>query len=241
LTAIDHCLAVLACLVCVSQVFVRIDPARYRRVEFYQAGAATGIMFAFLPLLGWWASHRPIGLFGLHGWSAAGSLPWGAAWAALLAAIVLLVRYGVKRAWLAGIYRDYAWIMPRSRGELAASWATSIAAGAGEEIAFRGFLLWYAAGLVGAPAGLLLSSLLFGLMHPISAPAEWPGRARPGWCSAAPIWRAGASSSSSGCTRRGTWRASRWGGSCSRRALERGSGCRYSRPRRRPSWLTATI
>ena len=165
MTAIDHCLAVLACLVCVSQLFVRIDPARYRRVEFYQAGAATGIMFAFLPLLGWWASHRPIGLFGLHGWSAAGSLPWGAAWAALLAAIVLLVRYGVKRAWLAGIYRDYAWIMPRSRGELAASWATSIAAGAGEEIAFRGFLLWYAAGLVGAPAGLLLSSLLFGLMH----------------------------------------------------------------------------
>jgi membrane protease YdiL (CAAX protease family) len=69
------------------------------------------------------------------------------------------------RAPVAAVYRNYAWIMPRSRAELRASWAASVVAGCGEEVAFRGFLLWYCAAAVGAPAGLLATSLLFGAAH----------------------------------------------------------------------------
>jgi membrane protease YdiL (CAAX protease family) len=42
--------------------------------------------------------------------------------------------------------------MPSSRGELSPAYAAGILAGAGEEIAFRGFLLWYLAALAGVPA-----------------------------------------------------------------------------------------
>jgi membrane protease YdiL (CAAX protease family) len=83
----------------------------------------------------------------------------------LLRAALLAVRRGVLRGPLIRLYRRYDYIMPRGRRELGASWAVSIAAGVGEEIAFRGFLLFYCIALVGLPAGLLVTSLLFGAAH----------------------------------------------------------------------------
>jgi hypothetical protein len=63
------------------------------------------------------------------------------------------------------IYRDYETLFPRSRSELAGSWIASVAAGGGEEIVYRGFLLWYGAMLAGPLAGLVGSSILFGFAH----------------------------------------------------------------------------
>ena len=167
MTAIDHVIAALLALACVAQLFVAFEPADHDRMSLYRAGAASGLLFAAAPTLGWWAAGRPLDGFGLHGWSAPdlGTVAAGAAWALLLAACLVLVRRGALRSPVASVYRRYAWIMPRSRAELRASWATAIVAGCGEEIAFRGFLLWYCAAAVGAPAGLLATSLLFGAAH----------------------------------------------------------------------------
>lgn len=170
MTAFDHGLAILLALVCLSQLFVQIDPSRYSRMDFYAAGASTGVLLAIPPLLASYAGHRPLGDFGLEGWwgPPAPLLGAGIAWAALLAAAAVAIARGALRGALLRFYAAYPVyerLMPRSRGELAASWGTSIAVGIGEEIAFRGFLLWYAAAVVGVPAGLLASSLLFGIAH----------------------------------------------------------------------------
>ena len=44
----------------------------------------------------------------------------------------------------------------------------SVMAGVGEEVLFRGFLLHHGVAWLGAPMGLALSSLLFGLVHALS-------------------------------------------------------------------------
>ena len=170
MTAFDHGLAIVLALVCLSQLFVRIDPVRHSRMDFYAAAAATGLLFAIPPLLAAYAGHRPLAGFGLDGWWGPPRplLAAGGAWAALMAAAVALVARGAGRVALLrfyGAFPAYAPLMPRNRRELAASWAASVVAASGEEIAFRGFLLWYAAEIAGVPAGLIVSSLLFGLAH----------------------------------------------------------------------------
>ena len=166
MTAIDHILAGLLVATCLSQLFAHLDRESHTRLQFYLAGGATASLFGLIPLLLWWIERRQLAGFGLHGWQAGGiAVAAAAAWAAALIAALLLIRGGVQRARIARIYRDYAWIMPRSGGELAASWVISAAAGAGEEIAFRGFLLWYAIIAIGAPGGLVLASIVFGCAH----------------------------------------------------------------------------
>jgi membrane protease YdiL (CAAX protease family) len=153
-------------LVCAVQLVIRVDPSSLSRATLYKAGAASGLLFGGLPLLTWCLTGRPFDSFG-GGWLGP-PLPVLAAalaWTILLCAALLAVRRGVLRGPLVRLYDRYTYIMPRSRRELAASWATSVLAGAGEEIAFRGFLLSYCVGLAGLPAGLLVSSLLFGAAH----------------------------------------------------------------------------
>ena len=167
MTAIDHSLAVLLALICLAAPFFAVDPTRYSRSELYQAAAATNVLFAALPLIACYAGRRPLADFGIAGWTGEGetALAVGGAWALSAIAIWLLARQGLLRGPLVRVYRNYRWIMPRNRGELAASWAASLLAGAGEEIAFRGFLLAYGAALLGDGAGLIASSMLFGLAH----------------------------------------------------------------------------
>ena len=167
MTAIDHGLAALLALLCLSQLLLRIDPARFGRMTLYRGGAATGLLLALLPLLAWQGLGRPLDSLGLAGWGrpSAPLLGAGLAWSASLALAVALATKGVGRARVAALYGRYAPLMPRSRAELLASWATSICAGVGEEIAFRGFLLGYSAALLGLGGGLLITSLLFGAAH----------------------------------------------------------------------------
>jgi membrane protease YdiL (CAAX protease family) len=166
LTPIDHGVAALLALVCLGQLFARIDPQSIRRMALYAAGIWSGLLFASLPLLACWVAGRSPAAIGL-GMGPVSSYASLAAilWSILLALAVLLLGRGLLRGRVLVLYRHYAWLMPRNRRELAVSWATSGAAGIGEEIAFRGFLLWYGGALVGAPAALILSSLLFGAAH----------------------------------------------------------------------------
>ena len=167
MTIIDHILAGALAVACVAQLFASIDASKLDRATLYKSGAASGLLFGGAPLLAWWLAGRPVSGFGLHGWTGAlpAALAVGAAWAAGLLLLVRLIRRGAWRETLTFYYRRFAWIMPRDRRELGASWAVSLIAGSGEEIAFRGFLLWYLAGQAGLPAAILVSSLLFGAAH----------------------------------------------------------------------------
>ena len=167
MTAADHVLAALLAAFSIALVFLRPphDPALPRR-DLYVSGALTGTAFAVVVLSFWSLAERPLADFGLAGWSASPAVvAAGVAWVAMLAVSLRLARQGMLRGPLDRLYARYAWLMPRSRAELAGSWVTSAAAGAGEEIAYRGFLLWYGTALLGPLGGLAASSLLFGAAH----------------------------------------------------------------------------
>lgn len=167
MTAADHVLAALLAAFSIALVFLRPphDPALPRR-DLYVSGALTGTAFAVVVLSFWSLAERPLADFGLAGWSASPAVVIaGVAWVAMLAVSLRLARQGMLRGPLERLYARYAWLMPRSRAELAGSWVTSAAAGAGEEIAYRGFLLWYGTALLGPLGGLAASSLLFGAAH----------------------------------------------------------------------------
>ncbi len=165
---IDHIVAGAILLVSVVQAFA--DPEKLKhmpRTAFFKAGAATGLGMGLLVLLMWHLAGRPIEEFGLLGWF--GREPLAAALAAVLwplllasAAWLLLTRY---RSAVANFYSGYSHLMPHSRRELPLAYGTAGVAGFGEEIAYRGFLIWYLSALAGPAAALVASSLIFGLAH----------------------------------------------------------------------------
>ena len=167
MTGADHILAGLLAGLSLLLIFFRPPaPQDARRMDLYLSGAFSGLVFGAAPLVFWAMSGRPLEGFGLAGWQAsAPDVGAGLLWAALLAAGVAAAARGKLPAALDRLYSHYAWLMPRTRAELGVSWGTSAAAGVGEEIAYRGFLLWYGAALLGPLPGLLLSSLLFGAAH----------------------------------------------------------------------------
>ena len=55
--------------------------------------------------------------------------------------------------------------VPRTREEVRLFRGVSLAAGIGEEIYYRGFLLWYLGQWMSLPPAVLLSSILFGAAH----------------------------------------------------------------------------
>jgi membrane protease YdiL (CAAX protease family) len=166
--SIDHILAGAILLVSAAQAFA--DPEalkRAPRLAFFKAGAITGAGICAAVLLSWHGADRPLGEFGLSGW--VGKRP---ALAAALAGAWPLVLVG--SAWLIagrfretalGFYRKYEHLMPDSRRELAPAYGAGSLGAIGEEIAFRGFLIWYLASLTGLAAALLISSILFGIAH----------------------------------------------------------------------------
>ena len=165
---IDHVAAGAILLVSVVQAFA--DPEILKqapRMRFFKAGAATGLLMGSLVLLMWHVAGRPIEQFGLVGWI--GPQPLlialaAAVWLFFLAAAAwaLLTRF---RGAVARFYSGYRHLMPHSRKELAAAYGTAGLAGFGEEIAYRGFLLWYLNALAGPTVATLASSLVFALAH----------------------------------------------------------------------------
>lgn len=167
MTVADHLLAGLLASLCLAQLFVRFDPAAYPRALLYRAGLVSGLFFAALPLLAWVAQGRPPARFGLGGWlgDPLPALALALLWTLLLALAWRLAGTAPLRQRLAAYYGRLDYLLPRSRRELRTAWLVSVAAACGEEIAFRGFLIWYGAGLAGPAAGLAGSTLLFAAAH----------------------------------------------------------------------------
>lgn len=164
----DHLLAAGLALMSVGLLF-RKAPAlgEVSRRDFYLSAAASSMALAAVVLVLWRFAGRPLERFGLlEGVGDPGETGAAAGvWAVLLVGAVVAIRAGAARAWLERVYSRYDNLMPATRRELAASWLTSAAAGSGEEIVYRGFLLWYCAALGGVPAALAATSLLFGVAH----------------------------------------------------------------------------
>ena len=96
----------------------------------------------------------------------------GAAWGVVLLACALLIAQVVAiRGNETGLstarkqMTSVEGVLPHTPGELKLFLALSLAAGVGEEIVFRGYLLAYFDGLVGPTGAVLASTLLFGWGH----------------------------------------------------------------------------
>jgi len=127
---------------------------------FFEAGLA--------PLslgLGWLLGHRPLERFG---WSVRDAT-WGIA-----AAIPLILMFVAMLRWPVGPLRWSKKFFDTEVAPLLASstwWEIammSVSAAVGEEMLFRGVLQPALSGWLGVPGGLVVTSLLFGLLQPIS-------------------------------------------------------------------------
>lgn len=141
-----------------------------------QPGRDVIIMFAVFfegglaPLslvLGWWWGHNPLLHFSWDGWDA---LSGAIAALPMIGLFVLLIRWPIgplKR--IKSFCEDE--FVPLLAGS---SWSDmaliAISAGVGEEMLFRGAIQSSLGAWLGNVWGLLLSSLLFGMLHPISIP-----------------------------------------------------------------------
>ena len=168
LYAIDHIAA--GALVQVSLVQAFTDPEKVKqltRLAFFKAGAATGLIMGGLALWFWHVEDRPLGDFGLFGWVGENSVATLAAallWPMLLLAVARLLASRYREP-TTRFYASYAHLMPRSRDEIPYAYAAGILGATGEEIAYRGFLIWYAAAFIGLPLAVVATSLVFGIAH----------------------------------------------------------------------------
>lgn len=117
--------------------------------------------------LGWWIGHNPLSRFS---WVGVDAL-WGAAAMLPLAAIFLsIIR------WPLGPLRQIKQFCEEEFVPLLAgsSWSDialiALSAGVGEEMLFRGVVQSALGSWLGVYWGLVLASVLFGLLHPISLP-----------------------------------------------------------------------
>jgi membrane protease YdiL (CAAX protease family) len=118
-------------------------------------------------LLGWWLGHNPLERFT---WDLEDAL-WGLLATFPIVGIFLLILYrpiGPLRKIKSFCEDEFVPLLAGS------SWSdmilVSLSAGVGEEMLFRGVLQGSLSAWLGGHAGLAVSSLLFGLLHPISIP-----------------------------------------------------------------------
>ncbi len=118
-------------------------------------------------LLGWWLGHNPLARFA---WNQADAL-WGA-----LAAVPMILLFLLTLRSPIGPLREIKSFCEDEFIPLLAGSAWSdmaliaLSAGVGEEMLFRGVLQSSLTAWLGAGWGLVIASLLFGLLHPISLP-----------------------------------------------------------------------
>jgi CAAX protease family protein len=119
-------------------------------------------------LLGWWLGHNPLAQFV---WSETDAL-----WGALAAVPLVLFFLLLTLRWPVGPLRQIKTFCEEEFIPLLAgsSWSDmaliALSAGVGEEMLFRGVLQSSLEAWLGIGWGLLVASLLFGLLHPISMP-----------------------------------------------------------------------
>ncbi len=119
-------------------------------------------------LLGWWLGHNPLAQFT---WSEKDAL-----WGALAAVPLVLVFLLLTLHWPIGPFKQIKTFCEQEFIPLLAgsSWSDmaliALSAGVGEEMLFRGVLQSSLQAWLGVGWGLVIASLLFGLLHPISMP-----------------------------------------------------------------------
>lgn len=92
----------------------------------------------------------------------------GTLWGLLMLAVVVLLIDHPKSPF-AGLQEDMGQLRALFRKAKPVDFVfMSVMAGLGEEVLFRGLLLHHGSAWLGMPAGLALSSLLFGLVHALS-------------------------------------------------------------------------
>ena len=170
MTVLDHTLAAALIVLSLAMSAARLPEhlGSAGRSHFYLQGTFTAAVLAGTVLLCWQLADRGFDRIGLFSWWGRGAgmvVPLALLWAAMMALAYRLLQRGSWPRRLLPVYRRFAFIMPETPRELWASWSTSVAAGAGEEIAYRGFLLWYLASFAGIPAALFASSVIFGAAH----------------------------------------------------------------------------
>lgn len=168
LSGVDHLLAAGLAFLSVSLLFRKAPPAGpASRRSFYVSAAAGALLLAGVSLSLWHFEGRPLAEFGLLHWygDPLATSVAAAIWVVILLMGILLIRRGFLQAQLQGVYSKYDQLMPVTRGDKIGSWLTSVSAGFGEEIVYRGFLLWYGSLLVGTPLALFITSVLFGIAH----------------------------------------------------------------------------
>lgn len=164
----EHATAAAILLIAGIQAFA--DPEKFRQVPrsaFYRMGVATGVALTLGLMAAWSAADRPLDRFGLAGWTGSAptaALAAAAAWPLLLVAAFRLCS-GPFRGPVLRFYQGFEHLMPHRRAELGPARLAGALAGTGEEIAFRGYLIWYVTALAGSGAALLVSSVVFGLAH----------------------------------------------------------------------------
>ncbi len=129
---------------------------------FFEGGLAPLSLF-----LGWWLGHNPLAQFAWRGmdalWGVLGAIP-------LVCLFVGMLRWPIGPLERIKIFceKEFAPMLAGS------SWSDmaliALSAGVGEEMLFRGVLQCSLASWMGVGWGLALSSVLFGLLHPISVP-----------------------------------------------------------------------
>jgi uncharacterized protein len=163
----------LAVLLVFLPILAVLQAGMLRSLEVERMGAYVSSALTLLALGGgaWVVGSR-------HGGGAAlglSPIPWRAfaAWTGGLVAAGLAVtvafrvagrRLGLRESRL---LRD---LLPRTGRERAAFAGLSVAAGVGEELAFRGYVIPVLGGLIGAPLAAVASSLVFGVLHVYQGP-----------------------------------------------------------------------
>jgi len=132
------------------------------RLDAYAGSAVTLIVLAVISAV----------LAGLEGGPGTGfrELPWTtlASWSGGIVAAALLVTLGFRAASLAlGLGEDplLRALIPRTRQEKWAFVGLSLCAGVGEELAYRGYVLGMLVPMVGVWPGVVVTSLVFGVLH----------------------------------------------------------------------------
>ncbi len=129
---------------------------------FFEGGLAPLSLF-----LGWWLGHNPLAHFR---WNETDAF-WGA-----VAVVPLVFAFLVTLRWPIGPMKQIKTFCEQEFIPLLAgsSWSDmaliSLSAGVAEEMLFRGVLQYSLIAWLGSGLGLVVASLLFGLLHPISFP-----------------------------------------------------------------------
>ena len=174
---LDHALAVVFAigfplvntpLYARRQPALRAGDAAVRRREYLETIVWLASM-GLASIVVWLLTNRTLGMLGL-GWETSWQAITALVAALFLSALLFLQVRGVRRdpsmrAMARKTLEPVREYLPTTRTQIRLFRGVAISAGIGEEIYYRGFLLWYFSQFMSLPWAVVMSSALFGLAH----------------------------------------------------------------------------